>query len=425
MPGLPTSTCRNKQTEEEGNSYRPTSKNHHWCFVRALKLLESGPSPCFSWGSSGNFSLAGGSLAIGVANINGIFSHLRSRHRKDGIASQAFGARNSRLPLSHSTEDNRSPSHPLHAHHLLWFNFEPVLIHSGQNSSISSTAITYLRFSIPTLLFSVPHPPHQDLPQEPESHPPFHAQHRHLPRHSHPGQLRRPLLSGPRPERDCTGGLLGGLHYSDHPSGVSLFFWPSYCEVSLVLARLCVVYKQTRLPPWNTDPDDRIDLPIPCLVGPGRVDSGGDELGADRPKQALMASVVCIGMFYFHCNCFHVFHGRNANVWGRMFTSDPAIISLVASVLPVVGLCELGNCPQTTVCGVLRGCARPTLAAYINCGSFYGVGLPAALALGFGVKLGLLGMWLGLLAAQLVCFGLMVGALLCNRLGGRNKQIER
>ncbi|KAH0648804.1 hypothetical protein KY285_034052 [Solanum tuberosum] len=49
-----------------------------------------------------------------------------------------------------------------------------------------------------------------------------------------------------------------------------------------------------------------------------------------------------------------------------MFTQDQEIMKLTAMVLPIIGLCELGNCPQTTCCGVLRGTARPKLGANTN-----------------------------------------------------------
>ncbi|CAI0546998.1 unnamed protein product [Linum tenue] len=72
-------------------------------------------------------------------------------------------------------------------------------------------------------------------------------------------------------------------------------------------------------------------------------------------------------------------------------------------VLPVIGLCELGNCPQTTGCGVLRGTARPRVGANINLGCFYLVGTPVAVWLAFWAGFDFQGLWLGLLAAQGSC----------------------
>ena len=72
-------------------------------------------------------------------------------------------------------------------------------------------------------------------------------------------------------------------------------------------------------------------------------------------------------------------------------------------VLPIIGLCELANCPQTTSCGILRGSARPGIGAAINFYAFYLVGAPVAVVLGFVRRLGFLGLCYGLLAAQIAC----------------------
>ncbi|KAL4297940.1 hypothetical protein GQ457_12G016960 [Hibiscus cannabinus] len=93
---------------------------------------------------------------------------------------------------------------------------------------------------------------------------------------------------------------------------------------------------------------------------------------------------------------------------GKFFTSDAEILELIAVALSIVGLCELGNCPQTAGCGVLRGTARPTIGANINLGSFYVVGIPVAILMGFFVKMGLPGLLLGLLAAQAACALMML-----------------
>ncbi|KAE8705308.1 hypothetical protein F3Y22_tig00110429pilonHSYRG00625 [Hibiscus syriacus] len=69
------------------------------------------------------------------------------------------------------------------------------------------------------------------------------------------------------------------------------------------------------------------------------------------------------------------------NVWATMFTDDKDIIALTSVVLPIIGLCELGNCPQTTGYGVLRG---------------------------FDFK----GLWLGMLAAQGSCMVTMMVVLI-------------
>ncbi|KAE8695935.1 ATP-dependent RNA helicase eIF4A isoform 1 [Hibiscus syriacus] len=134
----------------------------------------------------------------------------------------------------------------------------------------------------------------------------------------------------------------------------------------------------------------------------------GNELGANRPSKAKISSIVALLCAVFSSFTATLFMITMRNAWGRIFTNDEAILSMTAMVMPVAGLCEVGNYLQTTGCGVLRGSARPTLGANINLGSFYGVGLPVAVLMGFSIDVGLLGLWFGLLTAQVVCALCMV-----------------
>lgn len=128
-----------------------------------------------------------------------------------------------------------------------------------------------------------------------------------------------------------------------------------------------------------------------------------NELGANRPAKARLAVMVAsccavvVGIFAM------AFTTTIRHTWGRMFTDDETILRLTAMALPIIGLCELGNSPQTTGCGVLRGSARPSVGVKINLASFYVIGMPVAIVLVFGLGFGFVGLWLGLLAAQATC----------------------
>lgn len=129
----------------------------------------------------------------------------------------------------------------------------------------------------------------------------------------------------------------------------------------------------------------------------------GNELGAGRPQKARLATVVAIGLALLSSllGLLWTILGREA--WGKVFTKDDEVLELTMVVLPIIGLCELANCPQTTSCGILRGSARPGIGAGINFYSFYMVGAPVAIGLAFVWKLGFVGLCYGLLAAQVVC----------------------
>ena len=134
----------------------------------------------------------------------------------------------------------------------------------------------------------------------------------------------------------------------------------------------------------------------------------GNELGANQPQRARLSAVVSVFIAAMMGFSAMMFASGMKNRWGQMFTNDEKILGFTSAALPILGLCELGNCPQTVVCGVLRGTARPSLAAKVNFGAFYLVGMPVAVGLGFYYKLGFCGLWFGLLSAQICCAGLML-----------------
>ncbi|XP_010442364.1 PREDICTED: protein DETOXIFICATION 55-like [Camelina sativa] len=128
-----------------------------------------------------------------------------------------------------------------------------------------------------------------------------------------------------------------------------------------------------------------------------------NELGAGRPEKARTAATVAVGAA-LAVSVFGLVGttvGRDA--WGRVFTADGVVLELTAAVLPVIGACELANCPQTISCGILRGSARPRVGAKINFYAFYVVGAPVAVVLAFVSGLGFMGLCYGLLGAQLAC----------------------
>ncbi|XP_012704246.1 protein DETOXIFICATION 48 isoform X1 [Setaria italica] len=142
---------------------------------------------------------------------------------------------------------------------------------------------------------------------------------------------------------------------------------------------------------------------FPSSLGQGASTRVSHQLGAGRPAGARRAAGAALSIGVAVGLAAAAFMVSVRNHWARIFTSDADILRLTAVALPIAGLCELGNCPQTAGCGVLRGSARPASGARINLASFYLVGMPVGVALAFGARLGFAGLWLGLLAAQAAC----------------------
>ncbi|KAE8662576.1 serine/threonine-protein kinase HT1-like isoform X1 [Hibiscus syriacus] len=134
-------------------------------------------------------------------------------------------------------------------------------------------------------------------------------------------------------------------------------------------------------------------------------------LGAGQPSCAHRAANIGLVMAFAFGVLAFVVTTALRSWWGKLFSDEPQILDLISTVLPLLGLCEVGNSPQTAACGVLTGTARPKDGVRINLCSFYIVGLPVAILTTFTFKFGFKGLWFGLLAAQISCVCMMVYTL--------------
>lgn len=137
----------------------------------------------------------------------------------------------------------------------------------------------------------------------------------------------------------------------------------------------------------------------------------GHELGAGEATRAKRAAVTGISValsFGFVALALAI---ALRSVWGKMYTNDPLTLALITNTLPILGLAEVGNAPQTAACGALMGSARPKVGARINLASFYIIGMPVAVLLTFKLGIGFAGLWWGLVAAQYSCVVMMLYTL--------------
>ncbi|XP_073171682.1 multidrug and toxin extrusion protein 1-like isoform X4 [Lepidochelys kempii] len=111
-----------------------------------------------------------------------------------------------------------------------------------------------------------------------------------------------------------------------------------------------------------------------------------------------------IGSFLigFLCLVVDVILAATKDVLGYIFTSDREIIALVAWVIPVymaVHVFEAGCCVTS---GVLRGTGKQKIGAILNTVGYYAVGLPLGSVLLFVARIGMIGLWVGLLISAFI-----------------------
>ncbi|RHN53040.1 putative multi antimicrobial extrusion protein [Medicago truncatula] len=209
------------------------------------------------------------------------------------------------------------------------------------------------------------------------------------------------------PSRECFFGW-GSLIKLAAPSCVSVCLEWWWYEIVIVLCGFLVDPTATVASMGILIQTTSLIYVFPSSMGLAVSARVGNALGANRPRNARVSAVIAVFFAAVMGFTAVIFAMMMRWQWGKMFTADEDILRLTAAALPILGLCELGNCPQTVGCGVVRGTARPKVAANVNLSAFYMVGMPVAVGLAFWFDFGFCGLWLGLLSAQVCCAALML-----------------
>ncbi|CAL8157100.1 unnamed protein product [Prunus armeniaca] len=396
-------------------------------------------------GRLGELALAGGSLAIGFANITGYSVLSGLAMGMEPICGQAYGAKRFKLlglTLQRTVILLLLTSIPIA---LLWFNMKRILLSCGQQDDIATQAQSYIFYSLPDLIAqSLLHPLRIYLRSQSITVPLTFCATLAILLHIPINYLlvcvlnlgiKGVALSGVWTNVNLVGSLIfyiaisgvykktwGGFSKECFegwkslmnlaiPSCISVCLEWWWYEIMILLCGLLLNPQATVASMGILIQTTGLIYIFPSSLSVGVSTRVGNELGANRPERAKLATIVGLSYSFILGFSALLFAVTVRNIWASMYTQDSEIITLTSMVLPIIGLCELGNCPQTTGCGVLRGTARPKLGANINLGCFYLVGMPVAVWLGFLAGFDFRGLWLGLLAAQGSCVVTMLFVL--------------
>jgi MATE family multidrug resistance protein len=104
-----------------------------------------------------------------------------------------------------------------------------------------------------------------------------------------------------------------------------------------------------------------------------------------------------------------------------IYTHDEAVLALAVVLLPLAGIFQVFDGLQVVALGLLRGLGDTYVPMIVNVIGFWVIGMPVSLWLGFGLDLGAVGLWWGLVAGLV-----MVAAFLLHRLWLRTRRaLER
>ncbi|KAE9613350.1 putative multi antimicrobial extrusion protein [Lupinus albus] len=122
-----------------------------------------------------------------------------------------------------------------------------------------------------------------------------------------------------------------------------------------------------------------------------------NELGAGNGKGAKFATIVAVVTSFIISFFFWLLIMIFRTKLGYIFSSTEAVIEVVNKLSPLLGVTVLLNSVQPVLSGVAVGSGWQKYVAYINLGSYYGVGVPLGYLLGFVFNLKVQGIWAGLI----------------------------
>ncbi|CAK9202421.1 unnamed protein product, partial [Sphagnum troendelagicum] len=326
-------------------------------------------------GHLGELELAGGSLSIGFANITGYSVLAGLAMGMEPICGQAYGAKRWHLmglALQRMVMVLLCACVPIA---FLWLNMKRILLWCGQDERITNMAHTYILFSIPDLLAQAVLNPLRIYLRTQNIIIPltwcaalaliFHVTINFLLVSALKMGLQGVALAASWTDFNLVGFLLMYLCCVS----VCLEWW--WYEFMIILSGLLINAEATVASMGILIQTTALVYIFPSALSLAVSTRVSNELGANRPGKARTAMLVALGCAGVLAILATTFTTTMRHKWGQIFTNNNNILSLTAIAMPIVGLCELGNCPQTTGCGVLRGSARPTIGANINLGSFY------------------------------------------------------
>ncbi|CAO2837145.1 unnamed protein product [Amaranthus hypochondriacus] len=127
-----------------------------------------------------------------------------------------------------------------------------------------------------------------------------------------------------------------------------------------------------------------------------------NELGAGRPHLARISvrvSTLMVMVEGVFVACLLVL-GRNA--WGYCYSTEDEVVKYVAQMMLFLAFSHIVDGIQSVLSGTARGCGWQKIAALINLGAYYIVGVPSAILLAFVFNFGGKGLWTGIIMALLV-----------------------
>ncbi|KAK8921553.1 MATE efflux family protein 5 [Platanthera zijinensis] len=127
-----------------------------------------------------------------------------------------------------------------------------------------------------------------------------------------------------------------------------------------------------------------------------------NELGAENPRaavQSILTALLTVGIEGMLVGSA-IICGRS--FWGHAYSEETEVVNAVAAMMPWIALSHCIDGFQCVLLGTIRGSGRQKIGAFVCLGSYYIIGIPASIILGFVLHMGVKGLWIGNLCAIFV-----------------------
>ncbi|XP_052134130.1 protein DETOXIFICATION 16-like [Oryza glaberrima] len=152
---------------------------------------------------------------------------------------------------------------------------------------------------------------------------------------------------------------------------------------------------------------------VPLGLGAAISTRVSNELGAGRPQAARLATRVVMLLAFLVGTSEGLVMVLVRNLWGYAYSNEEEVADYIAKMMPILAVSILFDAIQCVLSGVVRGCGRQQIGAFINLGAYYLAGIPVAFFFAFVCHLGGMGLWFGILCGLVVQMLLLLTITLC------------
>ncbi len=138
---------------------------------------------------------------------------------------------------------------------------------------------------------------------------------------------------------------------------------------------------------------------VPLGIGGAAATRIGNAIGAADMPAARRTAAVCLGLGAGLMALFAVAFGTFPRQLAALFSNDPQVIAVAASLLPIAAVFQVFDGTQVVSAGILRGAADTAVPAATALLGYWLLALPIGCILAFSSHLGPRGLWWGITLA--------------------------